>query len=138
MALHLVKICSGCDSPDVLEQHIEAQVRSAGERGHIGVVTRNAPSRVEELLDGGSLYWVMKSKIQARQTIVDIRLFHDRQGTRRCYLVLEPEVIRTNWAAYRPFQGWRYLDDERAPPDAAAPADMPVEMQSELASLGLL
>jgi hypothetical protein len=83
--------------------------------------TRMVPKRAAELLDGGSLYWVIKGNIQARQRLVDIRPFVDTDGISRCHLVLEPVLHETSWAPRRPFQGWRYLDPKDAPPDLSAP-----------------
>lgn len=104
--------------------------------------TRMMPKRRTELLDGGSLYWVIKGNIQARQRFLDIRPFVDVDGISRCKLVLEPVLHETSWAPRRPFQGWRYLDPEDAPPDLAASGadfdDLPADLRRELAGLGLL
>jgi hypothetical protein len=103
--------------------------------------TRMVPKRAAELLDGGSLYWVIKGNIQARQRLVDIRPFVDAEGISRCNLVLEPVLHETSWAPRRPFQGWRYLDPKDAPPDLSAAgegAELPPELRRELAGLGLL
>lgn len=119
---------------------MQSQLAGAKEKHpHIGIVTRMFPGRAEQILDGGSLYWVMKGQIKARQTIADIRRFKDTQGVSRCWIALESEVVLTTWAPYRPFQGWRYLEADRAPPDIATGDDaMPLELQEELASLGLV
>ena len=93
------------------------------------------------MLDGGSLYWVIKGQVQARQKLLDIRSFTGGDGITRCDLVLGPEVIETSPAPKRPFQGWRYLKDEEAPRDLAGSGladDMPSDLRRELAELGLL
>lgn len=103
--------------------------------------TRMVPKRGKELLDGGSLYWVIKGNIQARQHLADIRPFTDKDGIKRCDLVLEPRLILTQWQPKRAFQGWRYLKAEDAPSDlgnGSGVASLPPELRIELANLGLL
>jgi hypothetical protein len=101
-----------------------------------------APKRVDELLDGGSIYWVIKGEIAAREKILAIELFRDKDGIGRCRLVMEPKLIAVSPRPMRPFQGWRYLDAKSAPPDlgkaAASVAAMPEPMRRELRELGLL
>jgi hypothetical protein len=114
---------------------------AAGLEPHSVHTTRMIPKRMEELLDGGSLYWVIKGQVQARQKLLDIRSFTGGDGITRCDLVLGPEVIETSPAPKRPFQGWRYLKDEEAPRDLGGSGladDMPSDLRRELAELGLL
>lgn len=115
---------------------------AAGQAAEQFHTTRMIPKRAAELVDGGSLYWVIKGNIQARQRLLEIRPFTDADGISRCHLVLEPVLHETSWAPRRPFQGWRYLDPKDAPPDlSAAGADgeeLPPELKRELAGLGLL
>jgi len=100
------------------------------------------PKRIDELLEGGSLYWVIKGNVQCRQRLLDVRPFTDEQGVNRCHLVLEPKVIPTEWQPRRAFQGWRYLNENEVPHDEAAGkagrAALPAELRQELAALGLL
>jgi hypothetical protein len=98
------------------------------------------PKRIDELLDGGSLYWVIKGNVQVRQPLVDVRPFTDDNGIRRCDLVLEPRLVLTRWQSRRAFQGWRYLKPEDAPVDLEADLDvqLPSQLRVELAALGLL
>jgi len=100
------------------------------------------PKRAEELLDGGSLFWVIRGEIMCRERLLAIRPFVDRDGIGRCRLVLDPKVVLVQPRPYRAFQGWRYLDDKDAPRDLAraAPgaAAMPEKMRRELRELGLL
>lgn len=143
MALHLLKLCVGCDSVEDLEGWIAlrlAEKRCAGQPLEHFHVTRMVPKRTEELLAGGSLYWVIKGSVQCRQRITDIRPFTDGEGISRCRIVLEPLVTQTRWQPRRAFQGWRYLREDDAPGDlsAGAGADMPAELKRELSELGLL
>lgn len=144
MTVHLIKLCVGVSEPEELEAW---QARRVAEKKAAGIppevlhITRMVPKRAEELLDGGSLFWVMKGEIRARQTLLDVREFRDDEGVRRCALVLDPEVVRTQRRGRRPFQGWRYLKTDDAPSDVrlgADEAEMPEEMRAELEKLGLL
>ncbi|OQP87943.1 hypothetical protein BTR14_00145 [Rhizobium rhizosphaerae] len=143
MALHLIKLCVGADSIEDLREWVSERALSAiaaGLEPHSAHVTRMVPKRMDEILDGGSLYWVIKGQVQARQRIVDITPFTDNEGIGRCRLVLGPEVVETAFQPRRPFQGWRYLVEKDVPQDLAAAggAELPAELRRELAELGLL
>ena len=144
MALHLIKLCVGCESPDELESWIANRLeekRKRGEPVEQHHVTRMIPKRTDELLENGSLYWVIKGMVQCRQRLLGIRPFVDGEGISRCRLVLEPTVIRTEWQPRRPFQGWRYLKPEDAPADLGTgpeAAGLPDHLRRELTELGLL
>jgi hypothetical protein len=142
MVLHLIKLCVGCDSIDDLAEWIDwklAEMRKAKQRPEQHHVTRMVPKRIPELLDGGSLYWVIKGNVQVRQRLLDIRPFVDGEGIGRCRLVLDRKLVPTDWQPRRPFQGWRYLDPKDAPGDLAARSkdDLPPALRAELAELGL-
>jgi hypothetical protein len=100
------------------------------------------PKRVPDLLDGGSIYWVIKGQIRVRQLILDVEDFVDDGGIRRCHLMLDPKRVETRLTARRPFQGWRYLQPEDAPTDLPqgmeVDADMPDTLRNELLEMGLL
>jgi hypothetical protein len=145
MPLHLVKLCVGCDSLEDLEDWVEFRVdemRRAGEKPEHRHTTRMVPKRASDLLDGGSLYWVIRGNVQVRQPLLDIRAFRDEEGIQRCHLVLDPELRATEWQPRRAFQGWRYLTEADAPRDLGAGRaglrELPVELRRELADLGLL
>ncbi|WP_350334645.1 DUF1489 family protein [Coralliovum pocilloporae] len=143
MAVHLIKLCVGVDTLDDLKTWIDwklTQLRQAGVTAEQYHTTRMVPKRKDELVEGGSLYWVIKGQIQARQPLLDIRPFKGEDGIGRCHLVLEPTLIETEWSPRRAFQGWRYLKPEDAPRDRALgdDADLPADLRRELADLGLL
>ncbi|WP_454916722.1 DUF1489 family protein [Xanthobacter sediminis] len=146
MPLHLIKLCVGATSIEDLRNWIadrRADALRAGVPFEQTHVTRMVPTRMDELLDGGSLYWVIKGDVAARQRLLDVRPFTDADGVRRCALVLDPEVIGVRPRPARPFQGWRYLKASEAPRDLAAVAGdgaaaMPEAMRRELEHLGLL
>jgi hypothetical protein len=143
MPLHLIKLCVGIDSVKDLEAWIrqKRKARPTGKREHIHT-TRMVPKRAEELLDGGSLYWVIRGQLACRQRLIAVRPFVDREGVGRCRLALSPKLVLVEPRPYRAFQGWRYLADADAPRDLdrAAPGarDMPEDMRRELRQLGLL
>ncbi|MBC7477633.1 MAG: DUF1489 domain-containing protein [Pseudorhodobacter sp.] len=140
MSLNILKLCVGCESVDDLigwhRSHPSAF--ATGERLH---VTRMWPKRQDEVLDGGSLYWVIKGVILCRQTILRLDEMTGADGIRRCGLVLDPQVTRTEAAPRRPFQGWRYLDPTDSPPDLRGTArdepTLPPAMAMALAELGV-
>lgn len=145
MTVHLIKLCVGADSIDDLQAWIDetqAARRAAGRPVEQVHTTRMAPKRRDELLDGGSLYWVIKGSLCVRQRLLDVRPVVDRDGIGRCELVLEPRLFPTERRSRGPFQGWRYLPDKEAPRDLGArPQDgaaPPEEMRAALAELGLL
>ncbi len=136
--VHLVKLCVGVDS---VRQLIEAQVRRHAPGEPVRHVTRMFPRRARDLLAGGSLYWVIKGAIRARQRIIDLQEVSGTDGIRRCAIVLDPTLVRTVEALRRPFQGWRYLAPENAPADLPGPGssseDLPMDLQIALAEIGL-
>ena len=146
MPLHLIKLAVGCESVKELKAWVAQRMLIARQKGlprHHIHVTRMTPKRVEELLAGGSLYWVIRGEIAAREKLIAIEPFRDRDGIGRCRLVMQPKVIAVAPRPMRPFQGWRYLAEDSAPPDlgkaaAASVASMPEPMRRELRDLGLL
>jgi hypothetical protein len=145
MALNLIKLCVGCDSVRELEGWIKQRLKDKRKRRekpeHIHR-TRMVPKRAEELIDGGSLYWVIRGEIACRQRIRDVRPFRDKDGVGRCGIVLDPKVVLVAPRPFRAFQGWRYLAAKEAPRDLekAAPGAtaMPEKLRRELRELGLM
>lgn len=133
--LHLVKLAVGSSGIDELRRVRE---KRAAERGGSWVPTRNRPRRADELLAGGSLYWVIKGHIEARQRLAGFRTGHDADGRPRCLILVDEEVVPTMPRHCRPFQGWRYLPADAAPPDLLPIAGPPPRMLAELRELGLI
>ncbi|MCZ8374608.1 MAG: DUF1489 domain-containing protein [Beijerinckiaceae bacterium] len=144
MTLHLLKLCVGCESIADLESWIDETrllFQRLGRPYRQTHTTRMVPKRMDEILDGGSLYWVIKGRITARQRIEAIEPFTAEDGIQRCHLVLEPVVVPVQSRPCRPFQGWRYLPPGDAPVDIraeAVPESMPQAMRDDLRALGLL
>jgi hypothetical protein len=145
MPLHLVKLSVGATSFADLKEWIAERAAQARAKGlpprHIHV-TRMTPKRETELLDGGSIYWVIKGEITARQQLLAIEPFRDKDGIGRCRLVMQTKLIPVVPRPMRAFQGWRYLDAKSAPADLKGSpdslSDMPEPMRKELRELGLL
>lgn len=146
MALHILKLCVGCDSIEELaEWQAErlAQMKRAKQPAELFHRTFQTPKRRDELLDGGSLYWVIKGLIQARQPLVDLRTGTRDDGTPCCLLMLANTIIPVRPMPRRAFQGWRYLAGDDVPPDLKHDdrdtlAEAPPAMRRQLAELGLL
>jgi hypothetical protein len=145
MTLHLVKLCVGVDSIRELDEWIKEKLAEKKKKKqpleHIHT-TRMMPTQKEALLDGGSLYWVIKGVISCRQKIIDLRPFSDKEGIKRCRIVMEPKLVTVIPKPRSAFQGWRYLKANEAPADLAkgekGVAAMSEEMRRELHELGLL
>ncbi len=139
--INLIKLSVGTGSVEDLEDW-HATKRAQGDDGLPRHVTRMWPKREAELLDGGSIYWVIKGVIQARQRLIRLDEVVRSDGIRRCALVFEPELIRTAPVLKRPFQGWRYLKAEDAPPDLsgrrASEDALPPDLSAALADIGVL
>ncbi len=145
MPLHLIKLSVGCDSVRDLEDWIKQklkQKRKNGEKPERIHITRMVPKRADELIDGGSIYWVIRGEIMCRERILAVRPFVDKDGVGRCALVLDPKVVLVAPRPCRAFQGWRYLTAKDAPRDldkvAKGAALMPEKMRRELRELGLM
>lgn len=145
MPLHLIKLCVGVETIQELRDWIEeneTHYRRLGRTYEQTHTTRMVPKWAEELLEGGSLYWVIKGQVACRQRLLAITPFTDGQGIGRCRLHLDPLVVPVDPRPYRPFQGWRYLADQDAPRDlgdgAKGAEEMPESLRRELAALGLL
>lgn len=143
--LHLIKLCVGCT--DIADLRAWQKKRRAETKLRYNIhVTRAFPKRAEELLQGGSLYWVIQGRIKVRQRLIGIAEHigdrNDEGGIPHCELQLDPRLIEVQARHHRPFQGWRYLEIDNAPPDigdrSARGDDLPPALEAELRELGLL
>ena len=141
MPLHLIKLSVGSESlADLVDwqKHWLREMRAKGHKPELVHVTRHMPKRADEVLDGGSIYWVVKGWIVARQRIIDLRPMV-KNGVSYCGIVFDKKVIPVRLSQQRAFQGWRYLEAKNAPPDSGASSDdvLPEHLRRELAELGL-
>lgn len=143
MPLHILKPAAGIGSIDELKRVVGHYSYHDAELGHVmHMSSRNTPKRADELLDGGSVYWIIKRAIVARAPLVAIREEERFDGKKGCQMVVRPEITLTVPQPKRGFQGWRYLKDEDAPKDMITGdsdqgAGSP-ELARELQELGLL
>ena len=137
MTVHLKKLSVGSHSLETLRAWQALRLSKTGRLIH---VTRNRPRRAEEILDGGSIYWIIKGVMSARQQIIDLAAVQRADGQVTCGLVLSPNLVATVPIKMRIFQGWRYLEAEDAPADLTDPVDesMPPTLVAELRELGVL
>ncbi|MEX0316976.1 MAG: DUF1489 family protein [Ruegeria sp.] len=139
--VNLIKLSVGSESVDTLADWQCARAAQA-EDGLPRHVTRMWPKREAEILNGGSIYWVIKGLVQCRQRILRLDEVIGQDGIRRCAIVLDPELHRTQSAQKRPFQGWRYLKPEDTPPDLPKTRvqddALPDDLNRALAEIGVL
>ncbi|MCI5096261.1 MAG: DUF1489 domain-containing protein [Rhodobacteraceae bacterium] len=139
--INLVKLSVGSESVETLAAWQEMRMAELPD-GLPRHVTRMWPKRETEILNGGSIYWVIKGLIQCRQRVLRLDEVIGQDGIRRCAIILDPELHRTQTAQKRPFQGWRYLKPEDTPPDLpegrAQEDTLPPELNRALAEIGVL
>jgi len=138
--VNILKLCVGADSiADLANWQASQRHRWPADRAMH--VTRMWPKRAPQVLDGGSLYWVIKGLVQCRQKILGLEQATEGDGITRCALILDSAIVRTESAPRRPFQGWRYLDPSEAPQDLARGREreeaLPPALAQALAEIGL-
>ncbi len=131
--LHIIKLCVGCSSPEELQAWQDTR---ADPLRH---VTRMWPKRADEIAGLGSIYWVMNGEIRCRQGITGFSEVIGEDGIRRCGIEFDRELVLVRPALRRPFQGWRYLKAEDAPPDLPKGERdaLPPELEDVLNRLGV-
>jgi hypothetical protein len=137
MTVHLKKLSVGSESLESLRAWQSLRLAETGRLMH---VTRNRPRRAVEILAGGSIYWIIKGVMTARQNIIDLAAVQRADGRPACGLVLSPDLVATQPIKMRIFQGWRYLEAEDAPADLddVSQSNMPAALAAELRDLGIL
>ncbi len=140
--IHLQKLSVGSESIDTLAEwqgHVVSRRLAKGETPHHVHVTRMFPKQKDALLDGGSIYWVIKGLIQCRNRIVALEEVRRKDGTKACAIIMDPTLVAVVPTSKRPFQGWRYLQADAAPADlteVSGGADLPPELRSKLVDIG--
>ncbi len=144
MTLHIIKLSVGSESLEHMAAWQKLRLKELKARGappELIHVTRMTPKRGDELLQGGSIYWVVKSGIIARQKLLELRPLK-KDGVPYCGLVYDATLIPVHWQPRRAFQGWRYLEPKDAPadlkPGEVSEEAMPADMKKELREMGLL
>ena len=134
MALHLIKLCVGCDT---VEELVDWRRTHTAGQPDWRLRTRQTPKRAAELMDGGSVYRVFKGMILCRQAVLGVETVGESQQA-RCEIVLSPLIVRVAPTPRRAFQGWRYLEGKDAPPDLGGGdiGAMPPELAIQLRAIG--
>jgi len=132
--LNITKVAFGCTSVDYLRERIAARAVD----GVHEIPTRYRPTRHAELI-GGSLFWIIKHRLVARQTILG---FVEMETEKRWIVRLDARLVPVRARAKRAHQGWRYLEAANAPADFDGGdtdlAELPPAMLNELAALALI
>ena len=141
MTIHLLRMAVGINSIAELI-NLQKRRRQTNPDSKLFNTTRNVPKRLDELLDGGSIYWVVKRLIRVRQEIISVSQEINNEGKKYCLIEINPKLIKVEPRTQKPFQGWRYLNTEDAPGDielrSSPEAELPEEMLIELKELGLM
>lgn len=127
--LNISKVAVGCASFEALRRRQELRLSD----GEVAILTRFRPKRSDELV-GGSIYWIIKHRIAARQAILGFSETEERKTLIR----LDPLLVPVKAIPRRAHQGWRYLEAADAPQDlggrggdlAALPADLAVRLSA--------
>jgi hypothetical protein len=145
MTVHLIKLCVGVETVSELAEWQDDRLKRLKREKKTPELchrTLQTPRRREEILDGGSLYWVIKGFVLVRQRIIDLRADAKEDGTACCGIVLDAELVTTRAHPRRAFQGWRYFEAADAPRDAKGFAEaedaIPRGMREELRELRLI
>ena len=136
--IHIKKLCVGIDSFYKLQEWQNNLIKSGEQIYHI---TRMRPKMTSEVLSGGSLYWIIKSKFVARQCIIGIEDIVRFDGKSACKILLDDKLIEVANVFHRPFQGWRYLYHEKAPSDIFKDKEgneIPSKILTELNEFGVV
>ena len=139
--INIVKICVGAKVVHDLWLW-QKERQTSDKNSKIMHITRMRPQRENELLNGGSIYWVFKGLILARQEVMSLQECRGADGILRCGLILNPQLFLTYPVKKRPFQGWRYLKSSDAPKDLEkySPGNdrLPNELKIAMSELGLV
>ena len=139
--VNLVKLSVGSQTVSDLVAW-QKNPRAQGADGCPRHVTRMWPKREKEIVNGGSIYWVIKGQIQCRQKIIRLDEIIGNDGIRRCAIVLDKNLILTTIANRRAFQGWRYLNPIDTPSDLNAMRQneepLPPSLAGALADIGVI
>ena len=146
MTVNLIKLAVGVESvehlKDIQRHRLDLEKKGGDVSPRLRHITRNMPRRFSELLNGGSIYWVIRRVIKARQKIIDLEETRRKDGKVACAIILDQNIIETVPRSFRPFQGWRYFSKNDAPQDlnskTVTETEMPLQMQQDMKNLGLL
>ena len=144
MALHMIKLVVGVQD---LDEFLQIQRDSVFDYNGVpanAVWTRYKAKRSEEILNGGSIYRVIKNKICCRQKVIGFEMTETAEKGTQCMIIVESDIIQTYSTPKRPFQGWRYLEPASVPKDRGLylgdnqREEISPDLEGELRDAGLL
>tara|TARA_B100001769_G_C21658710_1_gene366258 strand:+ start:95 stop:514 length:420 start_codon:yes stop_codon:yes gene_type:complete len=133
MTIHLKKLAVGISS---IEELLQRQKDIVGRYGEIIHITRNRPKKTFDLINGGSMYWVIKRQVKVRQRIIEVKELITHEGKKSAGIILENKLVKVRPTPMKPFQGWRYYQIEEIPPDIEDDV-FSDDFNNELSKLGL-
>ena len=136
--LNLKKLCVGITSFEMLQEWQNSEIRNKRQLFH---TTRIKPKRSDEILPEGSLYWISKNKFIARQKIIEFKDVVRKDGKSACKIIFDSKLYRVANIPHRPFQGWRYLTEDKVPKDIFKDSnnnEIPSAMLAELNEFGIV
>jgi hypothetical protein len=145
MPINMIKTAAGLtDIDQLVVRQSGGKTRYKGQAATYAY-TRYAPKQAEEIVSsGGSIYWILKSRIQVRQKILGFEMAEEDDGSRWCKIMVDPQLYKTIAQPHRAIQGWRYLAEKDTPKDrgpytfGSQDDEPPEEMAEELRKAGLL
>ena len=144
MTIHLLRVAVRVHSIADLRRKQDERLQERLKQGEtrLYTFTRNLPKRVDDLIDGGCIYWIIKKYIRVRQRILGVERHVNGEGRSYCAIQIDPDPIQVVARRQKSFQGWRYLKPDDIPLDLdiskSQVTDMPTEMTDELRELGLI
>ncbi len=144
--INLIKLCVGAENVSDLynwqKNRIIPKKIGNTKSSATFLVTRMRPKRETEILNGGSIFWVFRGLILARQKILGIDKYIEEDSVLRCKIILDREIILTEPHQKKPFQGWRYLNQKDTPKDreifSNTKTQLPLKIEKELSLIGIL
>lgn len=133
--MNIVKLAVGINSIQDLKSRQEVKRKQYGNNTHI---TRLFPKKHSELINSGSMYWVINGFISVRQKIIDIKKVEHDDGVNYCHIILDKKLFETQVIRMRPFQGWRYLSIEKTPQDLSDKKEINGELVKILKELCII
>ena len=130
MPLNLTKVAYGAASLD----EMMGWFAERGEEARL--TTRYLPKRHTEIV-GGSLFWIFKHQLVARSAILG---FEEAENG-KTHIVIDTKLHLVRPVPRRAHQGWRYLEEQDAPPDLSGDGEgdiLPGDLAAALGRLGLL
>lgn len=132
--LGLTRVAYACHSLDDLVARQALFTVGEGTDAYVRLTSARTPRRD---LSGGSLFWILKHSLIARQPILGVDESIGAEGP-IAVIRLQPGPIPVHPQHQRAHQGWRYLAEALWPADLSGGEPLPRDLAAELAGLSLL